>query len=135
MVNPCPCLIPKTFASPFLLILFQIMASSNNKNWLLLGHEIIFEKIMLMVGFNSPESLDSCRQVCRSWNIMIMNEIWERPTKKWGAIIQRRINKSWGDLLQHPYFPCFPSDEKISQATLLGKTELNFMNRQKNTYF
>ena len=66
------------------------MASSYNQNWHMLGHEIIFEKIILMVGFNSPYSLDSCRQVCRSWNAMIVNKIRENPTKKWGPIIGRR---------------------------------------------
>ena len=44
-----------------------------------------------------------------------MNNIWENPTKKWGTIIQRRIERSWGD---EDYYP---SDEKISQAKLFGK--------------
>ena len=99
---------------------FSDMAIQNNQNiakqnqlWLMLGYEIIFEKIMLMVGLDSLESLDNCRQVCRSWNAMIMNKIWENPTKKWGEIIWRRIEKSWDDY--------YPSHRKISQAKLLGK--------------
>ena len=92
------------------------MASSNTQaqNWLLLSHPVIFEKIMFMIGLDSLESLDICRQVCRSWNTMIMNKIWENPTKKWGTIIQRRIERSWGNKNY------YPSDEKISQAKLLA---------------
>ena len=44
-----------------------------------------------------------------------MNLIWENPTKKWGTIIQRRIERSWENL--------FPSGEKISHAKYLGKTQ------------
>ena len=93
------------------------MASSNTQaqNWLLLSHPVIFEKIMLMIGLDSLESLDNCRQVCKTWNAMIMNKIWENPTKKWGTIIQRRIERICND--QNYY----PSDDKISQAKLLGK--------------
>ncbi len=91
------------------------MASSNtqDQNWLMLSHPGIFEKIMLMIGLDSLESLDSCRQVCRSWNTMIMNKIWENPTKRWGTIIQRRVERSWERI--------FPSNDKIYQAKLLGK--------------
>ena len=79
----------------------------------MIRHPGIFEKIMLMVGQDSFESLDICRQVCRTWNTIIMNKIWENPTKQWGTIIQGRIVRSWGTL--------FPSDEKISKAKLLGR--------------
>ena len=68
---------------------------------------------MLMVGVYSMDSLDICRQVCRSWNTMIMNKIWENPTKQWGAIIQRRIERSWDDKNN------LPSDKLISRAKLL----------------
>ena len=44
-----------------------------------------------------------------------MNKIWENPTKKWGRIIERRIERSWDD---QDYYP---TDEKISWAKLLGK--------------
>ena len=77
---------------------------------------------MLMVGLDSLESLDSCRLVCKTWNTMIKNKIsiWENPTKEWGEIIQRRIQRSWRYLL--------PSDEKISQkisqAKMLGKNKI-----------
>ena len=91
------------------------MASSGTQDWLMLSHPVIFEKIMLIVGLDSLESLDNCRQVCKTWNTMIMNKIWKNPTKKWGTIIQRRIERSWDD--EHYY----PSDKKISQAKLLGK--------------
>ena len=91
------------------------MASSDSQDWLMLRHPGIFEKIMLMIGLDSIESLDICRQVCRAWNTMILNLIWENPTKKWGTIIQRRIEKCWENL--------FPSGEKISHAKYLGKTQ------------
>ena len=81
----------------------------------MLCHPGIFERIMLMVGVYSMDSLDICRQVCRSWNTMMMSMIWENPTKKWGAIIQRRIKRNWNN---QDYFP---SDDKISKAKLLGK--------------
>ena len=86
----------------------------------MLQHPGIFEEIMLMIGLDSLESLDSCRQVCKAWNTMIMNKIWENPTKKWGPIIQRRIERSWN--IQN----YFPSDEKISKAKFLGKLNPEF---------
>ena len=91
------------------------MASSENQNWLMYRHPGILEKIMLMIGHDSLESLDKCRQVCSSWNAMIINKIWENPTKKWGTIIKRRIERSWN--IQD----YFPSDSKITYAKLLGK--------------
>ena len=91
------------------------MSQDENQDWLILSHPGILEKIMLIVGLDSLESLDRCRQVCKSWNAMIMNKIWENPTKKWGKIIQRRIERSWGN---EDYYP---SDAKISQAKLLSK--------------
>ena len=82
----------------------------------MLCHPGIFEKIMLIIGHGSLEDLDNCRLVCKTWNEMIMNKIWENPTKKWGTVIQRRIERSWDNLL--------PSDEKITQAKLLGKRRI-----------
>ena len=75
--------------------------------------DLVFNDVMLIVGHQRIEDLDSCRQVCRAWNSMIMNKIWENPTKKWGTIIQRRIERSWENHL--------PSDEKISRAKFLGE--------------
>ena len=100
------------------------MASSDTQDtqdWLMLRHPVIFEEIMLMIANGSLEDLDNCRLVCRTWNTMIMNMIWENPTKKWGTIIQRRIERSWDD--QNYY----PTDEKISQAKLLGKHRLTML--------
>ena len=96
------------------------MASSDTQDWLLLRHPGIFEKIMLMIGLDSLESLDNCRQVCKAWNDMIMNKIWENPTKQWGIVIQKRIERSWDDQNN------LPSDEKISRAKLLGKLNTEF---------
>ena len=93
------------------------MASSDTQNTqdFMLRHPGIFEEIMLIIAHGSLEDLDNCRLVCRTWNEMIMNMIWENPTKKWGTIIQRRIERSWEDK------DYYPSDEKISQAKLLSK--------------
>jgi len=77
-------------------------------------HPGIFEEIMLMIAHGSLEDLDNCRLVCRIWNEMIMNKIWENPTKMWGTVIERRIKRSWDNQFYNP------SDEKISQAKLLG---------------
>ena len=87
----------------------------DDQDWLMLRHPVIFEEIMLSIAHGSLEDLDNCRLVCRTWNEMIMNKIWENPTKKWGTVIQRRIERSWG---KH-----FPSDEKMSKAKLLGRKE------------
>ena len=95
------------------------LSESDTQDWLMLRHPGIFEKIILMIGLDSLESLDICRVVCRSWNAMIMNKIWENPTKKWGTIIQRRIERSWRRFL--------PSDEKITQAKLLGEHRITIL--------
>ena len=79
---------------------------------------------MLMIGHSSLESLDRCRLVCRTWNAMIMNKIWENPTKKWGIIIQRRIERSWG--IQKRIY--YPSDKQISHAKFLGKQRIKSKN-------
>ena len=34
--------------------------------------DVIFGDIMMMVGLESVETLHACRQVCRSWNEMIV---------------------------------------------------------------
>ena len=109
----------KKNASSFIdLTLFkQGMASSDNQHWLMFGHVILFEKIMMIVGLDCDTSLDICRQVCKTWNANIMNMIYENPTKKWGPIIQRRIERTWQNLL--------PSDQQIYQAKLLGKQTQN----------
>ena len=97
------------------------MASSDNQDWLMLRHPLIFDKIMLMIALDSLENLDSCRQVCRTLNAMIMNMIYENPTKKWGTIIQRRIEISWD--IQFYY----PSDLLISRAKMLGKHKIKIL--------
>ena len=88
------------------------------------GHDLIFGKIMMMVGLDSLENLHNCRQVCSSWNAMIMRNIWENPSKR-NIIkmkietIEMRIEKHWG-------FEILPSDEDIYYAKWLGKTKRYF---------
>ena len=94
---------------------FKIVPEMADTQDFMLGYPEIFEEIMLMIAHQSLEDLDNCRLVCRTWNQMIMNKIWENPTKKWGTIIQRRIGRSCKK--QHYY----PTDEKISRAKLFGK--------------
>ena len=36
--------------------------------------DVIFSDIMMMVGLESLDTLHSCRQVCQSWNEMIVNK-------------------------------------------------------------
>jgi len=69
----------------------------------------LFDYIMFLVGFGrSFESLNTCRQVCSSWNNRIMRSLWENPNRQWGPIIRRRLERSWDITL--------PSEEKISKA-------------------
>ena len=73
--------------------------------------EMIFSDIMMMVGLNSLESLHRCRQVCKTWNEMILRQIWESQSKK--RIMKERIESSWSlDML--------PTDEEIYHAKWLG---------------
>ena len=67
----------------------------------------IFEEILLMC----PEHLDTCKLVCSDWKTMIMKNLWESPSKRWGPIIKARIERSWREVL--------PSDEKIAHAKML----------------
>ena len=58
-----------------------MMATSNELD--VLPPEL-FDNIMFLVGCESPEMLDICRQVCRAWNEKIMNSLKVNPSKKWG---------------------------------------------------
>ena len=91
------------------------------KDWQMVGYPGILEKIILIVAHGSLKDLDNCRLVCRTWNEMIMNMIWENPTKKWGTIMQRRIQGSWEDKNY------YPSDKQISWAKLLGKHRITIL--------
>ena len=77
--------------------------------WLMLP-DLIFSDIMMMVGLESLESLHRCRQVCSTWNEMILRDIWESKSKK--RIMKERIEKNWGPGM-------FPSDEEIYHAKWL----------------
>ena len=95
------------------------MSSQDSQYWLMSGHILIFEKIMMMVGLDSLESLHKCRQVCTTWNAMIMQNIWESPAKR--KIMKMRIEKNWGPEM-------FPSDEDISHAKWLGNKNNGLIN-------
>ena len=91
------------------------MSSKDNQQWLMSGHDLIFAKIMMTVVLNSLDSLHRCRQVCRTWNDMIMENIWGRPSRR--NIIKMRTEKHWAPGL-------LPNNEEISHANWLGKREL-----------
>ena len=101
---------------------FQIynakMSSQDKQDWRMLGHDLIFQKIMMLVCLDSLESLHRCRQVCTAWNAMIMQDIWESPSKR--NIIKMRIEKNWAPEM-------LPSDEDISHAKWLGKNKIRFL--------
>ena len=101
------------------------MCSQDSQQWCMAGHNLIFSKIMTMVGLDSLESLHSCRQVCTTWNVMIMLNIWENPRKRkiFRISIERikmRIEKNWG------HGGIFPSDKDISYAKWLGDNKTQF---------
>ena len=90
------------------------MYSQDNPDWRMLGHDLIFQKIMMMVGLDSWESLQRCEKVCTAWNDMIMQNIWESPSKR--NIIKMRIERNWGPEV-------LPSEEDILHAKWLGKNK------------
>ena len=94
------------------------MSSQNNQDWRMLGHDLIFQKIMMMVGLDSLESLHRCRQVCTVWNTMIMQNIWKRQSKR--NIIKMRIERNWAPGM-------LPSDEDISHAKWLGNNNTGLL--------
>ena len=87
------------------------MSSQDSPDWRMLGQDLIFQKIMMMVGLDSLESLQRCEKVCTTWNSMIMQFIWESSSMR--NIIKMRIEKNWGPRM-------YPSDEDISHAKWLG---------------
>ena len=94
---------------------FQIyqtkMSSQDNPDWRMLGQDHVFQKIMMMVGLDSLESLQRCEKVCTAWNDMIMQNIWESSSER--NIIKMRIEKNWAPSM-------YPSDEDISNVKWLG---------------
>ena len=79
----------------------------------MISYPEIFDKIMMMVGLSSLESLHRCRQVCSAWNAKIMENIWENPRNR--NIMKMKIEKNWS----HDH--ALPSEEEISHAKWLGR--------------
>ena len=75
------------------------------------GRDLIFQKIMMMVGLDNLESLHRCEQVCTIWNDMIMRNIWESPSKR--NILKIKIERIWTS-------ENLPSEEDISHGKWLG---------------
>ena len=78
---------------------------------------LIFSDIMMMVGLESLNGLHRCRQVCKTWNELILRVIWENKSRK--QVMRERIERSWGPGM-------LPSDEEISRAKWLGDSGLFF---------
>ena len=53
------------------------------------------------------ETLQNCRLVCKDFNKKISRSLYESPSKKWGAIIERRFEESLERAL--------PSEEKLDK--------------------
>ena len=87
------------------------MSSLDSQQWLMSGHDLIFGKIMMMVGLDSLESLHRCEQVCTEWKAMIMVNIWESPSKR--NILKIKIERIWAS-------ENLPSEEDISHGKWLG---------------
>ena len=71
----------------------------------------LFSYIMVKVGLKSLDDLHSCRQVCRTWNELILSLIWGRKGSM--RIMKEKIERSWGHGM-------LPSDEEIRHAKWLG---------------
>ena len=71
----------------------------------------LFSYIMVKVGLKSLDDLHSCRQVCRTWNELILSLVWGSEGSK--GIMKERIERSWGHGV-------LPSNEEISHAKWLG---------------
>ena len=90
----------------------------------------VFGDIMMIVGLESLDTLHTCRQVCRSWNEMIVSIIQDilinfinppfqcemTDTQKFSKDVAERISVQWtnGKYL--------PSNAEIYQAKVLGKS-------------
>ena len=85
-----------------------------DRDWRLVP-DLALADIMLMVGLESLESLHRCRQVCRTWNEKIMDNIWGNNKKRKiiTAKIEKKFNMEYGD-------DTFPTNEEISHAKWLG---------------
>ena len=84
------------------------MASPVHFDVLLLP-DLIFDKIMLDIGIESPKILHSCRQVCKGWDERISRNILKNKSRM--QILQAM---DWG-------LKGFPSNEEIVNVKWLGK--------------
>ena len=73
--------------------------------------DLVVREIMIRVGLDSLERLHGCRQVCQTWNRVILRDIWGSDNKK--RIMKERIQRNWGP-------GRLPSEEEISLARMLG---------------
>ena len=90
---------------------------TDDQTWSKTFPDLIFEEIILMIGLESLEDLDTCRLVCKEWNRRIMKKlraIRDHPIEKWRTVLKKRIEKCWGP-------GNYPSDRSILLANTLGK--------------
>ena len=75
--------------------------------------DLVVSEIMINVGLDSLVRLHGCRQVCKTWNETILEEIWGNQSRK--RMMKMRIEEIWDCSWM------FPSDDVISHAKWLGR--------------
>ena len=72
--------------------------------------DLVVREIMINVGLDSLVRLHGCRQVCQTWNRVILH-LCHCP--RWKRIMKEKIQRNWGP-------GRLPSEEEISLARMLG---------------
>ena len=72
----------------------------------------IFSDILMIVSLERPEKIFKWRQVCQTWNKVILHDILGTEAEDKKRILRERIQRNWGP-------GRFPSEEEISLARML----------------
>ena len=89
--------------------------------WKNLPDHIVGSDIMIMLGMNNLEDLHRCRQVCRSWNLMI-----EKITKQKKDTMKTRVEILEAEIKSCPYMRILPpvtTAVSLAHHKLLGSLE------------
>ena len=100
-----------------------MMNESMTVNWLHLPR-IPFDDIMTMVAHKSLADLESCSEVCSTWNKMIEKDILKNPAVM--DTIRNKTERAFGpEVRVHPLYDSgtrmLPNNEIISNAKWLSK--------------
>ena len=68
------------------------MESIAQPDWLKLP-ALVQTRIMMKVGLASLGALHTCRQVCRAWNVEIVNNVWDNSTNK--NKLENKLKEHW----------------------------------------